>query len=144
MESWFSRLEALYNNYIDTVRELEKNRKPGDGLLGLRPGPKDDPCHDNFAADLERLLKDFLDSSPDSGECTAVLRYMITAPEPWQELTSAYWMLIAVQGFGTDLIGYLDPADAKALAELYSAHYPRWDRLPVQNKLLKGLKRQAD
>ena len=56
----------------------------------------------------------------------------------------AYWMLIAVQGFGIDLIGYLEPADAKALAEILSAAYPRYIRLPVQEKLLKRLKQQAN
>lgn len=144
MESRLSRLEALYHDYIDTVRELERNRKLGDGLFGIKPGPADDPCHDRFAADAEKLLKEFGDTSPASEDCAAVLRYLFTAPEAWQELTSAYWMLIAVQGFGADLIGYLDPADAKALAELYSAHYPRQNRLPVQNKILKELKRRAD
>ena len=143
MESRLSRLEALYHDYIDTVRELERNRKLGDGLFGIKPGPADDPCHDRFAADLERLLTDFLDTSPDSGECTAVLRYMISAPEPWRELRCAYWMLIAVQGLGMDLIALLDPADARALAEFYDKAYPRRDRLPVQKQLLKKLQRQA-
>ena len=53
-------------------------------------------------------------------------------------------MLIAVQGFGIDLIGRLAPADAKALAALYKAAWPRRDRLPVQEKLLKALIRQAN
>ncbi|MBR6839172.1 MAG: hypothetical protein IKM82_01120 [Oscillospiraceae bacterium] len=144
MESWLSRLEALYNDYIGIVRELERNRKFGDGLFGIRPGPANDPCHDRFAADAEKLLKEFGDTSPTSEECAALLRYLFTAPEAWRELTCAYWMLIAVQGYGIDLIGYLEPADAKALAEILSAAYPRYIRLPVQEKLLKRLKQQAN
>ena len=143
-EKWLSRLEALYDNYIDTVRELERNRKPGEGLFGMRSGPKDSPCHERFAEDVKKLLKDFGNTSPGSEECAALLRYLLTAPESQRELTSAYWMLIAVQSFGIDLIGYLDPADAKALAELCSTYYPRWNRLPVQEKLLKGLKQRAN
>jgi len=144
MEFWLTRLEALYNDYIDFVQELERNRKPGEGLFGMRSGPKDDPCHERFAADVKKLLEDFRDTSPGPGDCAALLRYMFTVPEAWQELTCAYWMLIAVQGFGLDLIGYLNPADAKALAEFFSAAYPRHIRLPVQEKLLKRLKQQAN
>ena len=143
MTSWLSRLESLYHDYIDTVRELERNRKFGDGLFGIRPGPANDPCHDRFAADAEKLLKEFGDTSPTSEECAALLRYLFTAPEAWRELTCAYWMLIAVQGCGIDLIGYLEPADAQALAELFHAYYPRRDRMPVQTQILKRLKQQA-
>lgn len=143
MASWLSRLESLYHDYIETVRELERNRKFGDGLFGIKPGPADDPCHDRFAADAKKLLKDFGDTSPASEECAALLRYLFTAPESRRELTCAYWMLIAVQSFGMDLIGYLNPADAQALAELYQEYYPRSKRMPVQTQILKRLKQQA-
>ena len=43
MESWLSRLEALVHDYVEEVQKLERNRKIGDGLFGLRPGPADDP-----------------------------------------------------------------------------------------------------
>ena len=143
MESWLARLEALYQNYLQTVQELEKNRRIGDGLFGLRPGPADDPCHDRFAADLDALLKDFAAASPDSEGCAAVLRYLFTAPEAWRDLKSAYWMLIAVQGLGAGLIEGLSAADAGALERLYAERYPRRERLPVQTQILKKLQRQA-
>ena len=140
MESWLSRLEALYNDYIGIVRELERKRKPGEGLFGMRSGPKDDPCHERFAADVKKLLQDFRDTSPGSEECAALLRYIFTVPEAWREPACAYWMLIAVQGFGKELIDRLNHADAAALAELYAAQYPRYERLPVQAELLKKLR----
>ena len=143
METWLARLEALYQNYLQTVQELEKNRRIGDGLFGLRPGPADDPCHDRFAADLDALLKDFAASSPDSAACAAVLRYLFKAPEAWRDLKSAYWMLIAVQGLGAGLIDNLSAADAEGLEALYAARYPRRERLPVQTQILKKLQRQA-
>ena len=143
MEAWLSRLEALYRGYIRTVQELEKNRRPGDGLFGLRPGPADDPCHDRFAADLDELMKACAAAGPDSAESAALLRYLFTAPEAFRELKSAYWMLIAVQGLGACLIERLSPSDARALAEFYAARYPRRERLPVQTQLLKRLRQQA-
>ncbi len=140
MESWLSRLEALIHDYVEEVQTLERNRKFGDGLFGLRPGPADNPCHDRFAADVKRLFEDCRDAAPDSGECAGLLRCLFTAAEPWRELRSAYWMLIAVQGCGMELIDRLSHADAAALAELYAAQYPRHERLPVQDKLLKKLR----
>ena len=143
MESWLSRLEALYQNYLQTVRELEKNRRIGDGLFGLRPGPADDPCHDRFAADLDALLKDFAASAPDSAACAAVLRYLFSAPEAWRDLKSAYWMLIAVQGLGAGLIESLNATDAGELERFYTGRYPRRERLPVQTQIQKKLQKQA-
>ena len=143
METCLARLEALYRNYIETVRELERNRKIGDGLFGLRPGPEDDPCHDRFAAELDALLRDFAAASPGSEDCAAVLRYLFTAPEAWRELKSAYWMLIAVQGLGAGLIERLNAADAGELEALYAARWPRRERLPVQTQILKQLQRRT-
>ena len=143
MESWLTRIEALYRDYIRTVQELEANRRPGDGLFGLRPGPADNPCHDRFASDLDALLKACAAKGPDSAECAALLRYLFKAPEPYRDLKSAYWMLIAVQGRGACLIDRLSPADAQALAELYASLYPRRERLPIQTQLLKRLRQQA-
>ena len=143
METCLARLEALYRDYIETVRELERIRKIGDGLFGLRPGPEDDPCHDRFAAELDALLRDFAAASPGSEDCAAVLRYLFTAPEAWRELKSAYWMLIAVQGLGAGLIERLNAADAGELEALYAARWPRRERLPVQTQILKQLQRQT-
>ena len=140
MESWLSRLEALVHDYIETVQELERNRKLGDGFFGLRAGPAENPCHDRFVADVKQLLQDCRAASPDSGECAQLLRFLFTAAEPWRELRSAYWMLIAVQGFGMELIDCLDHSDAAALAKDYAAQYPRHERMPVQVQLLKKLR----
>ena len=38
-----ARLETLYGEYLKTVEKLERDRKPLDGVFGLRPGPADDP-----------------------------------------------------------------------------------------------------
>lgn len=142
--SWLSRIEALYDEYLLTAAELERNRKFGDGILGLRPGPADDPCHGRFAARLEELLKEAAAASPDSGEAARILRRLYTAPKTRDIPLSAYWMLIAVQGLGRELIGLLSPADAAGLLRFYTERCPRRARLPVQDQILKELKLQAD
>ena len=137
-----TRLRALIADYLDTVAELEAKRKPADGLLGLKPGPADDPCHDRFAEAVETLMKESA-ASPSSGEAAETLSYLFEAAAEQKGSKSAYWMLIAVQGFGLELIDRLNAAEAKALRERYAALYPRWERLPVQDKLLKKLKSQS-
>jgi hypothetical protein len=139
-----SRIEALYDGYLQTAAELEKNRQFGDGLLGLRPGPADDPCHLRFAGELEALLQEAA-ASADSGEAAAILQHLYTAPKRTRDIPlSAYWMLIAVQGQGRELIGLLSPEDAAALLVLFNKRYPRRMRLPIQDQILKQLKLQAE
>ena len=138
-----ARLETLYDDYLRTVDKLERERKPADGLLGLRPGPADDPCHDRFAADLAELLRDFAADGADSAAARAVLETVYAAPLKHPEPKSSYWMLVAVQGLTRDLIAELSPEDAAALAARYAADYPRRVRLPVQKELLSLLQQRG-
>ena len=138
-----TRIRALYEAYIETVETLERNRKPGEGLLGLKPGPADDPCHDRFADDLEAALAEYTAEEPSSEETSAVLEYIYTVPTEHREPISIYWMLVAVHGLTQPLIGRLSPADANRLAQLYAGAYRRWERLPAQKQALAALKKRA-
>ena len=140
---WLSRIEALYDAYLLTAAELEKNRKFGDGILGLRPGPADDPCHQRFAEELEALLRECA-AEASSEEAAEILRLLFDKADDKRMPLSAYWMLIAVQGLGRELIGLLNPGDAAALLTFYRRRYPRRVRLPVQDQILKQLKLQAE
>jgi hypothetical protein len=141
--SWLSRIEALYDAYLLTAAELEKNRRFGDGILGLRPGPADDPCHQRFAAELGALLGESAAQS-SSAEAAEILRLLFDKADDKRMPLSAYWMLIAVQGLGHELIGLLSPEDAAGLLAFYRKRYPRRVRLPVQDQILKQLKLQAE
>ena len=70
------------------------------------------------------------------------MEYIYDAPVQNPDPKSAYWMLIAVQGLTKDLIGGLSQEDADALAAHFAEQYPRSQRMPNQNDLLKLL-RQA-
>ena len=134
------RITALYDAYIEKVNELERTKKVTDGLLGITKGPKDDPCHDKFANDLEQLLKEFAAAEPSSGEVCALLEYMYSVPLDNRENHMIYWMFMAVHTLALDLIHCLDREDAEKLYQKYSSDYPRWERLPAQKKTLKELK----
>lgn len=135
-----SGIRSLYETYIETVETLERNRKPGEGIFGLKGGPATDPCHDRFVDELTTAIGDYAAQEPSSAERTEVLSYMYAVPLEHREPRSAYWMLIAVHGLSLQLIEGLDPADAAALCKSYGKAYPRWERLPVQKNVLSALK----
>ena len=139
MDKILCRLESLYDGYLETVIRLESERKFGEGLFGLKSGPKDSPCHDRFDQDLKALLQDLTPGETDSALLREVLEYMYDAPLQNPNPKSAYWMLIAVQDLTKDMIKGLTPEDADALAERYIENYPRSQRLPVQTELVKLL-----
>ncbi len=136
-----ARIESLYGSYLATVEQLERNRKLGEGIFGLKGGPADNPCHDRFAEDLRELLCDFAAEAPESAAVRSVLEYIYEAPKRTAVPKSAYWMLIAVQGLTRELIEKLSPSDADALAERFASLYSRHERLPVQIELLNQLRR---
>ncbi len=135
-------IRALYAAYIEKAETLERDRKPGEGLLGLKKGPADDPCHGRFAEELEAAVADYAAQPPAPAEAAALLSYMFDVPQAHREPVFAYWMLIAVQGLSLPLIDGLDPADADALFRIYEKTYPRWERLPVQKKVLAALRKK--
>ncbi len=136
-------MRALRERYLDKVTELERERKPGEGIFGMRGGPADDPCHDRYAEDLAALLGGFLAEEPDSSQVRLVLEELYAAPPKTGVPKSAYWMLIAVQGLCPELIEHLNAEDAKALEASYAAAFRRWERMPAQQKTLKALQRRA-
>ena len=135
-------IRAIRGRYLDKVRELERNRRIGDGLLGLKGGPEDDPCHDRFREDISGALRTFSGAAPASADVRAVLEELYAPPKKNEMPLSAYWMLIAVQGLTLELIERLDGGDASALESRYKADYRRWERLPVQRQILKSLEKQ--
>ena len=139
---WIARLEALYGGYLDTVAALERDRRFGDGIFGMKGGPGDDPCHERFAEELRGLLDEFASAAPASGDVRELLGWICDAPLAHREPRTAYWMLIAVQGLTRPLLDVLAPEDAAALRQKLEKSYPRYARMPVQNELLRELKKK--
>ncbi len=132
-------VRALYEQYLAKTEQLERDRKLGEGLLGFGGGPKDDPCHERFAKDLEALLGQILAREPASGEVRELLEYIYRAPQVYPQPLTAYWTFQAVQGMTAPLAARLDPADAQAVRDEYVKTYKRWERLPAHKKALAAL-----
>ena len=138
-----AELELLYENYLDKVDDLEKNRPLGAGIFGMKGGPADDPCHDRFASDVSELLGRLAESGPKPGEVQDALRKIFFEPKKHVNLKTAYWMLLAVHSMTLDLIGLLTREEAEELLREYCKEYPRWERLPVQKKVIDRLEKQS-
>ena len=135
---------SVYEAYLDEFHRLEQNRRPMEGAFGIGNGPQSYPCHEKFAQDLDRTLRDLSAQTPSSEQVSQVLRYIYcTAPVRWESETTVYWMMVAVQGLTGRLIERLDASSAKALCGEYRHLYPRYQRLPVQNRIFSALQNQT-
>ena len=105
-------LQALYDGYLKEAIQVEKNRKPGEGIFGIGKKPSDDPCHDRFASNLKEWLEAFGEENPDSAEIREVLSLIYRAPKKYPDPKSSFWMLIAVQSLTLGLIPRLSESDA--------------------------------
>ena len=108
-----NEIYALYDAYIQKVTDLEKNRKITAGLFGLTKGPEDDPCHDQFADDMDARLKEVAAADPDSEEVSSLLEYIYTVPLRHKDNKMIYWMFTAVHTLALCLVKFLDRADAQ-------------------------------
>lgn len=136
----FSEIQDICDAYIAKAEKLESERKIGDGLFGMGSKPADDPCHERFAKDMEKALKETASGSPSSSDVYELLGYIYRLPKEHQDPLSIYWMLNAIHGLTLPLIKLLERGDAKRLCEQYSSDYRRFERLPVQEKVYKALK----
>ena len=139
-----SEIKELYDSYISSVRKAQQDMKPSDGLFGIGRKLSDDPCHDDFAEKLERMLSDHAAGSPEPSEVREVLGYIYDIPKEYERNDSVCLMLTAVHGFTTELAAYLSADDAAELLERYKENYPKNKRLPVQKKLIKVLEKAAN
>ena len=74
-------LQSLYTGYLLKTAQLERDRKPADGLLGMGSGPAADPCHDRFAQELvydvtaAADLSGYADAGSISGYALAAIQW---------------------------------------------------------------------
>ena len=136
---YLDTVRQLYEAYLAKTEQLERDRKPGDGLFGMGSGPANDPCHDRFAEELEAVLGAMARETLSSGQVRSVLEYIYRMPLENKENSLAYWMLLAVHNLTVELAQRLDAPDAEALWRDYRKKYPRRDRLPSQKRVLSVL-----
>lgn len=134
-ESFYDIIEA----YIVEADTVAAKASPWDGLLGMGRDPKKDPCHGKFFKAVGDMVKQLCQRPPAPTLAYDIVSVLLTAQKTHPNAENAQWMLLAIQGYAQSLVPFLTPEDAKAFAEEYANDIPRWDRLPVQSKVLKAL-----
>lgn len=133
------QLQQLYEAYIEQAEAAEARKKFGDGFFGLGTKAADDPCHERFVADVRELLLTVTPEAMDSAALRTLLSWFFSLPAAHERLASIYWTLIAAQSAALPLIPRLEPQDAATLHEDFKRRYRSWNRLPVQEEILRLL-----
>ena len=136
-------VRAVYEEYTAQVARLEGERKAWDGLFGMGKKLADDPCHDRFFEELERLLKAFAAEKPSSDEVSSLLEFIYHAPCDEEQPVSALMPMNAVHSLTLELTGMLSAEDGKRLLEQYKMDHPRSRRFPVHKNVIKALEKAA-
>ena len=134
-------IRAVYEEYTAQVSRLERERKAWDGLFGMGKKLADDPCHERFLDELEKLLKAFAEEKPSSDDIRGVLDFIYRISCDEDQPSSALMPMNAVHSLTVKLAGQLSPQDAAALLEQYTADYPKSRRFPVHKTVVKTLER---
>lgn len=131
-------LQEIYCAYTEAVARAAKNASPIDGILGFRGGVKDDPCHREFYAQVEKWVDGFLARQPDGQEAAEAVRFILVAAAAHKG-QHTYNLCLAAQGHAQKLIALLDQEACAALRQEYDSLYPESARLPVNTQIYEML-----
>ena len=131
---------SIMDEYTEAVRNVQKNRKMFDGVMGLGNHPGNAPSHETLDKKVESLCLEAA-GWENSEDREALIREISQAALDWEGPEYARLMLVAVQRHTLELIPKLEPEGRERLTEWYQKAYPRIRRLPVQNQVLSALKK---
>ncbi len=138
--SWREEYGTIMREYDEAVTEIQKNRKMFDGVLGMGNHPGNAPCHDVLDKRIETLCAAAA-ADPEAGSFRELLENIYSAALKWQGPEYARLMLIAVHRHTVPVVARLAEADRAELCAWYEKTWPRRKRLPVQDEVLKALKK---
>lgn len=137
-----TELETIYSDYVSAALLAEKSLGPFDGIFGLGKKLADDPCHQTFYQELEKLLTRFADASPESGAVRQALSRICEAPDKGKLPKSVYWGMVAAQGLTLPLIPFLSAEDAAGLLAVCRQTVCFKNPFPAQKQVLTELQKR--
>ncbi len=135
-------LKAIYDQYKQEYKTVRDNASRFDGFLGFGSSPKKDPCHNRFFQNVTQWVQEFLAGQPDQESVGEAVRWIFSTSAEHKGKPE-YWYMYAVHGLCRDMVPLLSADQCKQLQELYDAHFPRRERMPVQEELYKLLRKGA-
>ncbi len=145
-------LRGILAEYDQSVVELEKNKKPFEGIFGIGRRAADDPCHDLMDRKVEQLTRRAAGEIPseegeiraaDAAEADALVRALFTAAGAYRGPGYAGMTLVAIQRHGMRLIPRMSGEARSALAIWYGKEYPKRKRFPIQEEICRLLQAEA-
>ncbi len=145
-------LREILAEYDKSVEELEKNKKPFDGIFGMGRRPADDPCHDLMDRKVEELTRRAAGEIPseegetriaDTAETDALVRALFSAAGAYRGPVYAGMTLVAIQRHGMRLIPRMSGEAKSTLAGWYAKEYPKRRRFPMQEEICRLLQAGA-
>ena len=128
-------IENIILEYIDEASLVIKESKPLAGIFGLKGGAGDDPCHRKFYSKLESALKE---GTYDSYE---VVKLLVNADKTYDCHKTIKLMLTAIQGLAIPFASTLTDEQKQEFLTYFDENVKRKDRVPVQDQLIKALKK---
>ena len=136
-------LKNRYNRYIEEAQEARQKAGLCDGLFGMGNDPRRHPCHESFYKAVESWVSGFLGGKPGEAECAEAAEWILKAADVHRENQDVYWYMYAAQTHALPVIEKLTREDAKLLLQWYDRAYPARDRMPLQDQIVRVLKKTA-
>ena len=133
----------IYTGYIAAAAKAEARSKPTDGIFGIGRDARSAPCHEDFYYALSEKLDQYAREGISPSEADAIVDLMLTAPAEHRAEKLVFPMMFAAAGLAEKLAGFLAPGDAERLALAFDGNFPKLERMPAQEKLLKALYKRA-
>ncbi len=139
-----AELDRIMETYREAVSQVEKNRRPFDGILGIGRSPSDDACHDQMDQSVAFLMTQAGGENgdtenaekADAGTVDELISGLMRAAKEYQGPEYARIALMAAQRHGLPLIPKMTAEGRKMLLTWYDQAYPRRMRFPVQKEIV--------
>ncbi len=133
-----SALSECYDAFYRALDEAVRKQGPLDGILGFGGTVSQAPCHRELVLSVREIIGKW-----EEKEKAAEAVRRILWEQQGREDSHAYFTLSAVHAEVLPLISSLSPEEALELSGDYERMLPRRKRLPVQDEVLRQLKKHA-
>lgn len=138
----FEQLMKIYGEYEEKLVQAQEKAGLFAGVFNMGDDPRKDACNQVFYERLGQWASEFLEAQPTQQTAAQAVQWILEYPARHQG-SSTYWMTYAAQKHAQSLIPLLTPKEAEQLKEGYVRWYPRTERLPVQQEVLRALSARA-
>lgn len=134
-------LKTLTEQYISTTEALLADKKFGEGIFGTPDRSKSDPCHVNYFNAVKDIIEKAVSDGLSQADADDITEFLLreNASQPSNNLAS--WMIMAVEQFSLQTIPFISDSLKDDLCHYYSKKYPRLQRIPFQQQIIKALKK---